>query len=85
MALTQDQIIQIGNWMKERGVRGTCPGCGNKRWSIAGLISAPLSTALGVEMHAVPTLQAQTVPAVATSCNDCGSVMLFSAVMIGIR
>ena len=85
MALTQEQIVRIGNWMKERGVRGACPGCGNRRWSIAGLISAPVSTALGVETQAIPTLQAQTVPAVATSCNDCGYIMLFSAVLIGIR
>lgn len=85
MALTQEQVAHIATWMKAKGVRGSCPGCANKSWTLAGLISAPVSTALGVETSGVPTLQAQTVPAVATVCNDCGYVMLFSAVVMGIR
>lgn len=84
MGLTQAQVIKVGEWFKSRGVRGNCPGCGNKRWSIGGLISAPVTNALGVDTQAVPTMHSETVPAIATICNDCGYVMLFSSVMIGI-
>lgn len=85
MSLTQQQMVRVGEWFKDRGVRGACPYCSNKRWTIVGMVAAPVSTALGVETHGGPSLQAHSVPAVATSCNECGYTMLFSAVMMGLR
>ena len=83
--MNQEQVIRVGTWFKEKGVRGACASCGKKDWSLVGRISMPVTTALGVETGAVPTLQAQTVPAIATMCNECGYIMHFSSVMMGIR
>lgn len=77
MPLTEQEVQQVTTWLKARGVQGGCSTCGHKEWGIIDVINAPV--------HAPFARTTETVPVVATACGHCGHVVLFSAVMMGIR
>ena len=79
-----DNAKDVLEWFKSQGVQGKCPACGKKRWSIGGIVSASVANALGGDSTGMSSMHAESVPAVATICNDCGYVMLFSAMMMGL-
>jgi predicted nucleic-acid-binding Zn-ribbon protein len=78
MPLTDVEVQRVAEWLKERGVRGACTSCGRTEWALIDVVTAPVSLPAGAESN-------ERVPVVVTACSNCGHVVLYSAVMIGIR
>lgn len=77
MPLTESEVQTVSQWLKSHGVKGSCASCGRHEWALVDVVTAPISDSL--------SRTTETIPLVATACSNCGQVVLFSAVMMGIR
>ncbi len=73
MPLTREQAYKLQQWLNSRGVNLNCPMCGSAQWETGEIVS-------GVNVND----QRNTLPMVQVVCGNCGYVMLFSAMPIGL-
>jgi len=73
MALSHEQAHKLQQWMDSRGVNRNCPMCGSGEWETGEIISG---TSVDNPDNVLP--MAQLV------CGNCGHVMLFAAMPIGL-
>jgi hypothetical protein len=78
MPMTQQQANKLTQWLQSKGVRGACSACGKNNWAPGGIVSAPEFTG-----HAI-AIGGPSVPMAQLVCGNCGHVMLFAAVPIGL-
>ena len=72
MPLTEVQERRLVDWCTARGIRATCPMCGNNDWS-TGEIVVPSGGATGELFDEEAAAMVQIV------CDHCRLVMLFAA------
>ena len=61
-------------------IRGACPNCGSKAWSLGGLAVSP-------EMNLITgdvSIGGTGIPMVSVVCNSCSLVHFFAAVPLGL-
>ncbi len=78
MPLNESQKQKLRGWLRSRGIRPACASCGVEEWGAGEIISAPVLDREGApveEMH---------VPMVQLVCTNCGYVMMYAAVPIGL-
>jgi len=78
MPLDKTQKQKLRAWMRSRGIRPACVSCGAEEWGAGEIVSAPILDHQGTpvgEMH---------VPMVQLVCTNCGYIMMYSAVTIGL-
>lgn len=78
MPLDEAQKQKLRGWMRTRGIRPSCASCGAEEWGAGEIVSAPVLDREGTpveEMH---------VPMVQLVCTNCGYVMMYAAVPIGL-
>ena len=79
MALDQEQLSKVNNWMRQKGVTDRCPACGNNTWSVSEIVSAPIAMRGGGIQ-----LGGRNVPVLQLVCNHCMFIMQFAAVPMGL-
>ena len=73
----QQQKVQ--SWLQDKNVSGTCSVCKTQtNWSIGEIVASPTLSGKGM------SLGGPTVPMVQVVCGNCGYVMHFGAVPMGI-
>lgn len=78
MALAQDQVDKLQLWINKKGVKPSCPTCGQNNWSVGDIIAAPVFAGGNFNIGG------PTVPMVQLICGNCAYVRLFAAVPIGL-
>ncbi len=73
MPLTNEQAHKLQQWLNSRGVNLNCPMCGSAQWETGEIISGRSVIDPG-----------NSVPMVQVVCGNCGYVMLFAAVPMGL-
>jgi predicted RNA-binding Zn-ribbon protein involved in translation (DUF1610 family) len=73
MPLTREQAYKLQQWLNSRGVNLDCPMCGSAQWETGEIVSG---TSIDDTRNAVPMVQ--------VVCVNCGHVMLFAALPIGL-
>ena len=73
MPLTREQAYKLQQWLNSRGVNLDCPMCGSAQWETGEIVSG---TSIEDTRNAVPMVQ--------VVCVNCGYVMLFAALPIGL-
>lgn len=73
MPLSQEQAHKLQQWLDSRGVSRNCPMCSSNQWETGEIVSG---TSVGDTGSAVPMVQ--------VVCGNCGYVMLFAAMPIGL-
>ncbi len=73
MPLTREQAYKLQQWLNSRGVNLDCPMCGSAQWETGEIVSG---TSIDDKRVAVPMVQ--------VVCVNCGYVMLFAALPIGL-
>ncbi len=73
MPLTREQAYKLQQWLNSRGVNLNCPMCGSAQWETGEIVSG---TSIDDTRNAVPMVQ--------VVCVNCGHVMLFAALPIGL-
>jgi hypothetical protein len=69
---------KLRSWLEEKNVHPTCVSCGGSDWGAGEMVSAPILDAGGShvrEMH---------VPMVQLVCTNCGLVLTYAAVPMGL-
>ena len=78
MSLNSEQLGKLQSWLNAKGVAPNCPACGQNKWTVGDVISAPVFSGGGLNIGG------PTVPMVQVICGNCAYVRLFAAVPIGI-
>lgn len=78
MPLSEPQKQKLRDWLKSKGVRPTCASCGASDWGAGEVVSAPVLSSEGTPVRDLHVPMAQLV------CINCGYVMLYAAVPVGI-
>ena len=79
MELTPEQITKVQNWMREYWADGgKCSICHNTNWTISTI----LAQALPFNRKEIKT--SPQLPLVNVSCDTCGQVVFFSAILLGV-
>lgn len=80
MPLTDAQEQQFDDWLRQHNFNRICPVCGAvQRWRPGEIINAPkLAPGGGFD------LTSPSIPMVQMLCIECGYVMLFAAMKIGL-
>jgi ribosomal protein S27AE len=73
MPLTHEQVNKLEQWWDSKGVNRQCPMCGSGQWETGEIMSGT-----GVEESGNVLPMAQLV------CGNCGYVMMFAAMPIGL-
>ena len=73
MPLTNEQAYKLQQWLNSRGVNLNCHMCGSAQWETGEIISGARMDDSG-----------NVVSMVQVICGNCGYVMLFAAVPIGL-
>jgi predicted nucleic-acid-binding Zn-ribbon protein len=73
MPLTREQAYKLQQWLNSRGVNLDCPMCGSAQWETGEIVSG---TSIDDTRNALPMVQ--------VVCVNCGYVMLFAALPIGL-
>jgi uncharacterized Zn finger protein len=71
--LTNEQASKLQQWLNSKGVNLGCPMCGSAQWETGEVISGR-----SVEDSSI------VVPMVQVICGNCGYVMLFAAMPMGL-
>ena len=72
MPLTEVQERRLVDWCTARGIRATCPMCGNNNWSTGEIVAPPGS-------EAAQAFDEEAAAMVQIVCDHCRLVMLFAA------
>ena len=72
MPLTEVQERRLVQWCTTRGIRATCPMCGNNDWNAGEIVAPP-----GGE--AAQSFDEEAAAMVQIVCDHCRLVMLFAA------
>ena len=78
MPLNESQKQKLRSWLKSKGVHPTCISCGEEDWGAGEVISAPILDGEGNKIHDLH------VPMVQLVCTNCGYVIMYAAVPIGL-
>lgn len=78
MPLSEPQKRKLRAWLKSKGVRPTCASCGATDWGAGEVVSAPVLSSEGTPVRDSHVPMAQLV------CINCGYIMLYAAVPIGL-
>lgn len=71
VAWSEDFKQMIIKRLRERNVRGACPMCGNRNFTLVdGYLNRPLQTELTMGM----VLGGPSIPTVAIACSNCGFI-----------
>ena len=73
MPLSHEQAHKLQEWMDSRGVNRSCPMCGSGEWETGEIVSG---TSVDDSGNVLP--MAQLV------CQNCGYVIMFAAMPIGL-
>jgi predicted nucleic-acid-binding Zn-ribbon protein len=73
MALTHEQAHKLEQWMDSRGVNRKCPMCASGQWETGEIVSG---TSVDGSGNVLPMAQ--------MLCQNCGYVMFFAAMPIGL-
>ena len=73
MPLTHEQIYKLEQWWDSTGVTRNCPMCDSGEWQAGEIISGTDVSEGG-----------NVLPMVQMVCGNCGYVMLFAAMPIGL-
>ena len=73
MPLSHEQVHKLEQWLDSKGVNRSCPMCGGGEWQMGEIVSGT-----GVQD------QGNVLPMVQVVCGNCGHVMLFAAMPIGL-
>ena len=73
MPLTREQVYKLQRWLNSRGVNLNCSMCSSAQWETGEIISG---TSVDDPGNAVPMVQ--------VFCGNCGYVMLFASMPIGL-
>ncbi len=73
MPLSHEQAHKLQQWLNSRGISLNCPMCSSSQWETGEIVSS-------VNVND----QRNTLPMVQVVCGNCGYVMLFSAMPIGL-
>ncbi len=84
MPLNKGERVKVQRWIIEKCGQGgremTCPACGSVGMPLQigeDLVAAPVWDKSGMHLE-------DTMPMVAAACDECGYVLFFSAVKMGI-
>lgn len=78
MPLNEPQKQKLRSWLNEKGVRPTCVSCGGREWGSGEVVSTTVLSSEGLQI-------AEThVPTVQIVCTNCGYMMSYAAVPIGL-
>ena len=75
MPLTHEQVNKLEQWWDSKGVNRQCPMCGSGQWETGEIMSG---TSMDVDSAGNVLPMAQLV------CGNCGYVMMFAAMPIGL-
>lgn len=78
MPLTETQKHKLRDWLRSKEVNPTCASCGARDWGAGEIVSAPILDAEGAHR------EDSHVPMVQLVCTNCGYLMLYAAVPIGL-
>ena len=78
MPLNESQKQKLRSWLKDKGARPTCVSCGQDEWGTGELVS---TTVLNTEVLQIAETH---VPVVQLVCTNCGYIMNYAAVPIGL-
>ena len=73
MPLTHEQIYKLEQWWDSTEVNRNCPMCGSGEWQAGEMVS-------GTDVSG----QGNVLPMVQVVCGNCGYVMMFAAMPIGL-
>lgn len=78
MGLNSSQQEKLTSWLSSKGIQPQCAACASNNWATGDIISAPVMSAAGVKIGVPAVTMVQLI------CGNCGYVMLFAAVPIGL-
>lgn len=78
--LTSEQKQNLINKLQEKGVKATCPMCGNKNFILAdGYFNNPLQ----LDFQSI-YIGGPSIPSIATVCSNCGFISQHSLGVLGL-
>jgi predicted nucleic-acid-binding Zn-ribbon protein len=73
MPFNHERAHRLQQWLNSRGVDLNCPVCGSTQWETGEIVS-------GANVSG----QGNVLPMVQVICSNCGYVMVFAAMPIGL-
>jgi predicted nucleic-acid-binding Zn-ribbon protein len=73
MPLNHERAHRLQQWLSSRGIGFNCPMCGSTQWETGEIVS-------GANVSG----QGNVLPIVQVICSNCGYVMFFAAMPIGL-
>ncbi len=78
MPLNEAQKQKLRSWLNDKGVRPTCVSCGANEWGAGELVSTTVLSSEGLQITETH------VPTVQLVCTNCGYIMSYAGVPIGL-
>ena len=81
MSLSTDQLKKIVEVLETKLKVGTCPGCGEKDWS---LVNDLTNLVLQPNPQGPLMLGGRSMPCIVLTCKVCGNTQFYNAILLGV-
>jgi predicted nucleic-acid-binding Zn-ribbon protein len=78
MGLDEGQKQKLREWLQSKSAQPTCASCGRDEWGAGEIVSAPILDEKG------NVLSDSHVPMVQLICTNCGHIIFYAAVPLGL-
>ena len=80
MPLSQTDIRKVQRWIQDKASANKCSICGSNNWSVSNEIAFLLTA----DNNTGRINHLDGTPLVVVTCRECGHVMPFSAIVVGV-